>query len=158
MERLCGLLNELLAETPVRVETRDFEGLEIDDQTKTSLIIINSSVEDDPSLLSDNPHAQYAIADAVASAAERAGLDRSSAILFGEWLGTMVGGWSTRFSETPVLELDRIFSVAAFNDPAITTRVYLAPTLAEFRSKVLAETQKGVAAVWQHLKQRSAEG
>jgi len=154
MERLCGLLNELLAETPVRVASEDFEKLQIDDQTKTSLLLINSSVEDDPSLLSDNPHAQYAIADAIASAAERAGLDRSSALLFGEWLGTMVGGWSTRFSETPILELDRIFSVAAFNDPTITTRVYLAPTLAEFRSKVLTETQKGIAAVWWHLKSK----
>jgi len=155
MERLCGLLNELLAETPVRVASKDFEELEIDDQTKTSLLLINSSVEDDPSLLSDNPHAQYAIADAIAAAAERAGLDRSSAILFGEWLGTMIGGWSTRFSETPILELDRLFSVAAFSDPAMTTRVYLAPTLAEFRSKVLAETQKGVAAVWRHLKEQA---
>ncbi len=94
----------------------------------------------------------HEVGDAVKDACLSEGFSAYAAYAFGEWLAELVTGWSTRYSnEMDILELDDVFSIAAFGDRKSVIRCYLAPnfnTLLEH----LPEIQRGILAVFEHAK------
>jgi len=132
--KLGELLNRLLAETPLTVSLSD-------DRTLNQ-----------PENLT-NPEVHAAIGDAVAEAAQKAGLSVRGAYAFGEWLAELCSGWSTRFAnESDILLLDAAFGQAAYNNPKEVIRLYLLPSW-EALGDHLPTVQKGVSAAFETAKQ-----
>jgi len=99
-----------------------------------------------------NPEVHAAIGDAVAEAAQKAGLSVRSAYAFGEWLAELCSGWSTRFAnESDILHLDAVFGQAAYNNPNEVIRLYLLPTW-DALSEHLPEVRQGVSAAFEAAK------